>query len=89
MSDHSEHTEAESVRTDGVLYRPCKACGRKLAFIPGPNGKAIPLDLQTPVYHVKKDLLGGYFAEKAIDQVYVSHFATCTKASAFSGKGRP
>lgn len=70
------------MRTDGVLYRPCKACGRKLAFVPGPNGKAIPLDLQSPVYAIRKDLAGGMVAEKA--EAYVSHFASCSKASTFS-----
>ena len=66
-----------------VTERPCKACGCPLVFVPGPGGKAIPLDKRAPVYHVTADLTGETTAVRA-DGFFVSHFATCSKANQFS-----
>lgn len=63
--------------------RPCRACGCPLLLLTGPNGKAIPLDLRSPVYRLGKDLTGAEVAER--DQgAFVSHFCSCPKASEFS-----
>jgi hypothetical protein len=68
-------------------YRPCRACGCPLRFVPGPNGKPIPLDLRSPVYRVTADLVGAPLAERDT-AAYVSHFCSCAKASEFSGAKR-
>lgn len=63
--------------------RPCKACGRKLYFVRDVNGKIQPLDGETPVYVLTTDLYGQHTAIRAANS-YVTHFATCPKASTFS-----
>ena len=83
MSDPREN-EAATIRTDGAELRPCLKCGCPLMFLPGPNGKRIPLDLRSQVYRVKKDLMGHAVAEIALDS-HVSHFKTCSSANQFSG----
>ena len=59
-------------------FRQCRACGKKLAFAVGPNGKTIPLDMVAPVYRLDGDV-----AVRA-EGHYVTHFATCTKPNDFS-----
>lgn len=59
--------------------RPCRACGCPLIFVEGPNGKPIPLDKRSPTYEIREG--------KAVrSEAMVSHFATCPKAGAFSGR---
>lgn len=84
--DDSEN-EAPSVRTDGVEYRACKKCGCPLAFVVGPNGKHIPLDVRTAVYSIGRDLTGAPLAQR-IQGAHPTHFATCPKADSFSSKSR-
>lgn len=63
--------------------RPCKACGRKLLFVRDENGRLHPLDAEAPVFVLTTDLYGQAIAVRAANS-YVTHFATCPKASAFS-----
>lgn len=72
---------------EALEERPCKGCGRRLAFVKDQNGKTHPLDLVAPTFAIRVDSLGHPFAERASD-VYVSHFATCPKANDFSKGGR-
>lgn len=71
--------------TAEIERRNCRACGCPLAFVPGPNGKKIPLDERSAVYRIANDMLGNPVAEKVTD-AYVTHFASCAKANDFSGK---
>lgn len=64
----------------------CKACGRKLVFAMGPNGKYIPL---TPVANAY--LVAG---EEAVPikaqggQLYISHYVDCPQAEKFRKRDR-
>lgn len=69
--------------------RPCKACGRKLAFGRTPEGKLIPLDLVSPVYQVLHDFGSDGIEVERLPAAYVSHFATCPEAGRFSKRNRP
>jgi hypothetical protein len=70
------------------LRRACKGCGCPLIFVTGPNGKIIPLDERAQVYRLGKDLMGEPVAE-VVAGAYVTHYASCPKASDFSkGKRR-
>lgn len=72
---------------DKGLMRPCKACGRNLWIVKGPNGKSLPLDLESHVYEVSVGAAEGAIAQRI--NAYVTHFASCTKANEFSGgRGR-
>lgn len=64
--------------------RKCRMCGVPVIFVPGENGKIIPLDRAAPVYDVRKDLTGAEVAMRCPDGVYVNHFFTCTHPSAFN-----
>lgn len=68
---------------DHGVQRSCKACGRNIWILKGPNGKPIPLDMDEPVYDVVVDSTGSR-ATKV--NSYVSHFKTCTDPNRFSGK---
>ena len=74
---------------------PCKGCGKPIVWGVTEDGKRIPLDPRPPVY-LAVDEGDRVLAERAgpgqnfMGQAlahYVSHFATCPKASEF-GKGR-
>ena len=67
--------------------RPRRACGAPLVFVPGPNGKKLPLDERSQVYRIVTDLAGAEVAE-AVGQVYVSHSQTCTSPNRFSASKR-
>ena len=70
----------------------CKGCGREIVWAEDEKGQSIPLDPRPPIYvtdgntcaraaHRKeKNARGFYYA--------VSHFATCPKASEFSGRNK-
>ena len=68
--------------------RKCKGCGKSLMFVPGENGKIVPLDMVAPVYEVTKDLTGNEVAKRVGGSIMVSHFATCSKANDFSSSKR-
>lgn len=67
--------------------RRCRACGKALRFVQVPKSGAtdqwttVPLDLAAPTYELLPD--GTYRRSVA---AFVSHFATCPKASEFSRK---
>lgn len=70
-----------------IEERPCRACGMKIEFRIGPNGKPIPLQRVRSVYALQADgSLLKVCDEQAArgEPVYVSHFETCPKASSFS-----
>ncbi len=67
----------------------CKGCGKEIIWAKNENGKMIPLDPRAPVYSIVKDD-GDAFRCVRVDGDsdfidYVTHFATCPKASDFSG----
>ncbi len=74
-------------KADQGAIRPCKACGRTIWIVRGPNGKAVPLDMESTnhVYEVSTSAENGSYAVKGTG--YVSHFLTCTDPNRFS-KGK-
>ncbi len=77
--------EPDSLRTDGVELRPCRACKCPLAMVMGPNGKVIPLDLRSQAYAIGRDLEGRAVAQPV--QAWASHFKTCPSVVDFQ-KGK-
>lgn len=74
---------------------PCKGCGKDIVWGVTAEGTKIPLDPRAPVYLAvdegdrvlaERDRPGSNVTGQALAH-YVSHFATCPKASEF-GKGR-
>ena len=64
----------------------CRGCNRKVYFARSENGKTQILDASAPTYELVTDpLTGETTARRAV--AFVSHYATCPKASEF-GKGR-
>lgn len=72
---------------DKGVIRPCKACGRQIWIVKGPNGKAVPLDMESTkhVYEVSVSAETGAYA--VLGTGYVSHFLTCSDPNRFS-KGK-
>jgi hypothetical protein len=78
--------------------RPCRYCPKKIAWGIDEKGQRIPLDPVAPVYRIVRfdQDSGLYVIERAGADVgsglnptnYVSHFATCSGASAASKKNR-
>lgn len=78
--------------------RPCNYCPKSIVWAINEHGKKIPLDPQAPVYRIVRfdQEAGAYIVERAGADVgsglnptnYVSHFATCSGASAASKKNR-
>ena len=76
---------------------PCKGCGRPIVWAKDAAGKAIPLDPRAPVYRVL-ELEAGIAcrrlepteatAANPATAAMVSHFATCSAAAQFSGRGK-
>ena len=73
----------------------CKGCGKAIIFGRDQRGQLIPLDLVAPVYALiapaRLDDQVALDQEVAVSRdkaALVSHFATCPKASEFSGKAR-
>lgn len=64
-----------------IVDRPCKACGTRLRFVSGPNGKVIPLDTRAPTYAIVDGVA-------VRSDAMVSHFSTCPQAGRFSGSKR-
>lgn len=76
--------------TDSVR-RPCRACGKEIIFVTNQRtGKSVPLDVASRlhIYELLDAAEGGDIAEPigSSQEVYVSHFLTCPKASEFSRK---
>jgi len=68
---------------------PCRGCGKTVYFVKDKRGKTQILDTVAPVWRIKIgfDSAKGvpiYEAERASGDTYVTHFATCPKASFFS-----
>lgn len=73
------------------MKRPCKACGAELLFAQGPRGIPVPLDVASRqhIYELA-DAIEGLVALKAFDQeLYVSHFLTCSSPNRFTRKAVP
>ena len=73
----------------------CKGCGKPIVWAML-DGKPIPLDPRPPIYRVERGDKGTTVAsrlelrwsepqDKGPIEAMVSHFATCSKAAAFSG----
>lgn len=70
---------------------PCRGCGRPVLFVTTADGKTVPLDPSPPVYHRiwDPDSDSAFWIKGSNDPeptAMVSHFATCPKASDFSGR---
>lgn len=64
--------------------RPCKLCGMRVLFRPGPGGKVIPLQRVRTVYTMRIDRRAAAKLEVAPQlELYVSHFETCPHAGQF------
>ena len=63
----------------------CRGCGKKIIWGETEDGKKIPLDPRPPVYEVLRTASGEKTPIIRRTDCYVSHFATCPKASEFSG----
>jgi hypothetical protein len=69
----------------------CRGCGKPIIWGVTPEGKRIPLDPRPPVYVVDYSAEAKEFVarlvplEDGVRTHMVSHFATCPKASEFSG----
>ena len=69
----------------------CRGCGAEIVWIEAPKAGnpnetvKVPLDPKAPVYRRLPGLDNG---ERAHPDYMVSHFATCPKASSFSGSRR-
>ena len=66
---------------------PCRGCGKPIVFGETSDGKNIPLDPRPPCYQITeiRDSLPIKVAARRNRMAMVSHFATCPKASEFSG----
>jgi hypothetical protein len=62
----------------------CKGCGRKIIFGELPEGGLVPLDPSPPVYRLDRELdPGNPWKTVKTPGHFISHFATCPKASQF------
>ncbi len=66
---------------------PCKGCKKLIVWGETATGGRIPLDPSPAVYTVGEDSQGNVTADRTHDHM-VTHFATCPKASDFSGGKR-
>jgi len=72
----------------------CAGCGKKIVWGITPDGKKIPLDPSAAIYRSGEGLAASYVvlvpaADRKDKGPWVSHFATCPKASQFSGSREP
>ena len=72
--------------------KPCEACGAKIVFIFGPNGKRIPAQKVRLLYVVDET---GDHLTKLREQVagiptyvYISHYETCPSPEQFKQRTR-
>lgn len=70
----------------------CKGCGKKIIWAEKQDGTKVPLDPSPPVYILMrwKDTLTGTWKYRCdqSNEVYVSHFSTCTHANDFSSSAK-
>jgi hypothetical protein len=76
---------------------PCAGCGKPIVWATSPDGKAIPLDPRPAIYTVYQDTEALYCLRQVMIErgreslpgyLMVTHFATCPKASEFSGRNK-
>ena len=71
----------------------CEGCGKTIIWGKTHDGKRIPLDPSAPIYGVNVATTDGPVvclipaADRKNQGPWVSHFATCPKASQFSRRG--
>ena len=63
----------------------CKGCNKPIVWGETSEGRRIPLDPGPAIYAVGETSGGTITAERSKEHM-VTHFATCPKASDFSGK---
>jgi hypothetical protein len=63
----------------------CRGCGKPIVWAVLVDGKKIPLDPRPPVYDQIGTAKDGSPMVQRARTCMVSHFATCPKASEFSG----
>jgi hypothetical protein len=60
-----------------------------MELVTGPNGKVIPLDTRAQLYRVVvKNGVDVAVPVPKDERIFVTHFATCPHASAFSGRNK-
>lgn len=74
-----------------MTTRPCKACGREIAFVPTGATKDDGSPVLLPLRRVRKvyAISGAGLAEVVLaggDATYISHYEDCPAASSFSKK---
>lgn len=62
----------------------CKGCGKPMIFAIDTNGTTQILDPRPPIYGYLGERPDGTPLVRQIPRAWVSHFATCSKASEFS-----
>lgn len=67
-----------------MSYR-CSGCGAEIIWSTTTNGKAVPLDAKPERRFVLKTMADGTTIAD-LQNVFVSHFATCVKANMFRKK---
>ena len=60
----------------------CKGCGKPIIWGETRSGKKIPLDPKPPMYSFEKEGAKQVIVRR--NDIYVSHFATCSNANDFS-----
>jgi len=66
----------------------CKGCGKEIVWGQTMDGKKIPLDPKPPVYRLAGNNEDGTQYVSRDKQAMVTHFATCSAASQFSGRNK-
>jgi hypothetical protein len=77
---------------------PCQGCGKPIVWAADPKGHAIPLDPKPALYVVTEGMPDATVCQRLdpnsmlvagdVATVMVTHFATCPKASEFSGRNK-
>lgn len=70
-------------------YSACRGCGKEILWATDDKGTRHPLDTVPPTFVVIEDAVKKGYYRAVRSQAYVSHFATCPQASAFSKTPTP
>lgn len=62
----------------------CRQCGNPIVFGKTAEGKTIPLDAKAPCYRAHQRFMGTDVDAVRDKDVFVTHFATCPRASHFT-----
>lgn len=66
------------------MTKPCFGCGKPVIWARTERGKLMPLDATAQCFEIEEK--DGELYCRRVENTHVTHFATCPKASDFSGK---